>query len=47
MNKIIRKILRFIIRHNTLSKVFSKFNWYKKLLNKQARLVLAEMEDEE
>lgn len=40
MNKIIRKIMRFINRHNILWKLFIKFNWYKKILNKQAHYVL-------
>lgn len=40
MNKLIRKIMRFINRHNILWKFFVKFNWYKKLLIKQAHYVL-------
>lgn len=44
INKIIRKIMRFINRHYILWKLFIKFNWYKKLINKQAYSVLEEME---
>lgn len=34
------KIMRFIIKHNTLYRFFSKFEWWNKATIKEARKIL-------
>ena len=40
MHKVIRKILRFIIRHNKLYKIFIKRKWFKNLIYEEAQIIL-------
>lgn len=40
MNKIIRNIMKFINKHKILWNFFTKFDWYKKALRRQAHNVL-------
>ena len=39
-DKIINSILRFIIRHKTLYKIFSKYKWYNNLMYEQAQKII-------
>lgn len=40
MHKIIREILRFIIRHRKLNKVFSKFDWFNYICHEEAQAII-------
>lgn len=40
MHRLIRNILRFIIRHEKIYKIFNKRKWFTKLCNKEAHRVI-------
>lgn len=40
MNKLIRKIMNFINRHQHLWDFFIQFEWYRKELRRQSKLIL-------
>lgn len=39
-DKIIRKAIRFILRHKQLYKIFIKYEWFNNLVYKQAKKML-------
>ena len=40
MHRQIRNVLRFIIKHRKLDKLFEKWNWYKHLCYEEAQAIL-------
>lgn len=40
LDKIINNLLRFCFRHRKIDKALSKYNWYRGLIQKQARKIV-------